>query len=384
LVTPIFFYGSLRDRGLLEVVLGRAVDPGDVEPGCVEGHVARRVAGEGDPVLSRASGARTEGVIVHRLSEADLSRLAYFMAAEHRAADHGAPLTVATASGDIEARYFRGVEQPAARLSAEWVFADWLRDHRAVAVEAARECMDHFGRLPVERVAVLRSGIRTRARQRVRARSDTPRLGAIRTPFAVADVDCRSVTRAYSSFFAVQELRLRHRRFDGGWTEEIDRTAVLWGDAVTLLPYDPQRDRVLLIEQFRSGPTARGDRNPWCIEVVAGLIDRPESAEATARREAREEAGLEIGRVVETGRYYTTPGTAAEFVTGFVGEAGLRDPGGLHGQHDEHEDIRTIVLPFDQAMAAIESGAVNTSPALVALLWLAAHRERLRREWAGK
>ena len=50
-----------------------------------------------------------------------------------------------------------------------------------------------------------------------------------------------------------------------------------------MLPYDPGRDRVLLIEQFRPAPMARGDRNSWCIEVIAGRIDTTETQEQTAR-----------------------------------------------------------------------------------------------------
>jgi nudix-type nucleoside diphosphatase (YffH/AdpP family) len=179
----------------------------------------------------------------------------------------------------------------------------------------------------------------------------------------------------------VQELRLRHRRFDGGWTGSLDRTVVVWGDAVTVLPYDPRRDRVLLIEQFRPAPAARGDRNPWCIEAIAGRLDTGETPEQTARREAAEEAGLTLGRIVGIADYYPSPGLACEHITAFAGEADLAGTGGLHGMADEGEDIRTVVRGFDEAMAAIPAGAINNGNALVSLLWLAANRQRLRDEW---
>jgi nudix-type nucleoside diphosphatase (YffH/AdpP family) len=379
MVTPIFFYGSLRDPGLLEIVLGRAVDPAHLEPARVAGHAARRIAGETYPVLLPAPGAVASGVVFHHPSAADLARLAYFEEVEYRLA----PITVETASGPRDALFFKGTEKPSA-LTEPWDFDAWRDAHLAVTVETVREYMHHAGTLPVEEVDTIWTGIKIRAHQRARALAQAPRLGALRTGFAPGDVSIDELTRAYTNFLAVQELRLRHRRFDGGWTSGIDRSVVLWGDAVTLLPYDPRRDRVLLIEQFRPGPAARGDRNPWCIEVVAGRIDRAESAEDTARREAREEAGIEIGRIAEAGGYYATPGLAAEHLTGFIGEADLPHAGGLHGLADEHEDIRAIVLDFDQAMAAVADGAVNTGPALVALLWLAANRDRLRRDWAGE
>lgn len=375
-VDTIFFYGSLRDRTLLDVVLGRAVDPGRIVPARAPGFVPRRVAGEAYPVLSPEPGRVAEGVVVSGLSPADYERLQFYEEAEYRLT----PIAVETATGPIETVYFGGTAKPVT-LDAEWRFEVWRHAHQPVAVEIAREYMHHYGRTPVEEIDTVWPGIKIRGQQRARALAEEPRLGTIRTGFRPGDVEVLGMERAYTSFLAVQEWRLRHRRFFGDWTHEVRRSVVAWGDAVTLLPYDPARDRVLVIEQFRPAPLARGDRNPWCIEVIAGRIDSDETAEATARREAREEAGLEIGRTAEIGGYYPTPGLACEHLTAYVGEAVLDRPGGLHGLAGEGEDIRTMVLDFDAAMAAVAEGAVNTGPALVSLLWLAANRDRLRREW---
>lgn len=377
-MTPIFFYGSLRDAGLLEIVLGRRVEPAHLERASAAGFAARCIRGEVYPVLLPVPGRLTEGLLFHHPSEKDIARLSYYEEAEYRLA----PIAVETGSGPRDAQYFRSTEKPSA-LDEDWDFARWRREHLGVATETAREYMDHAGRLPVDQVDTIWPGIKIRGLQRARALAETPQPGSLRSDFGPGDVETRSMRRAYTSYLAVHELSLRHRRFDGGWTPEIDRSVAVWGDAVTLLPYDPRRDRVLLIEQFRPGPAARGDRNPWCIEVIAGRIDSAESPEATARREAREEAGLEVGRMVGTGGYYSTPGLGAEHLTGFVGEADLAGEGGLHGLVHEGEDIRAIVLTFDQAMAELAAGAVNSGPALVALLWLAANRDRLRAEWAA-
>jgi nudix-type nucleoside diphosphatase (YffH/AdpP family) len=376
-MTSIFFYGSLRDAGLLEIVLGRRVDPDQLEPARAEGFAARSIRGEVYPVLLPVPGRQTEGLLLHNPSERDVSRLSYYEEAEYRLM----PITVEAGSGPCEAQYFSATEKPSV-LDEDWDFARWQRDHHGVAVETALEYMDHAAQLPVELIDTIWPGIKIRGIQRARALANAPQLGSLRTGFGPGDVEIRRMRRAYTSYLAVQELSLRHRRFDGEWTPELDRSVTVWGDAVTLLPYDPRRDRVLLIEQFRPGPAARGDLNPWCIEVIAGRIDNSESPETTARREAREEAGLEIGRIAATGGYYTTPGLAAEHLTGFVGEANLDGAGGMYGLECEGEDIRAVVLTFEQAMADIGAGAVNSGPALVALLWLAANRDRLRAEWA--
>ncbi|HUF86676.1 MAG TPA: gamma-glutamylcyclotransferase [Thermohalobaculum sp.] len=374
---PIFFYGTLRDRASLEAVLGRAVGPAGLEPASVEGFTALRLVGEDYPVLVPAPGRRADGVLLGDASEAELDRIRFFEGAEYAVA----PITVATARGPVEAVHLRGTERARAS-SVEWDYGEWCRSHRATALESTREYMAQYGRRSAAEIDAIWPAIRNRARQRARARAAEPRTGGIRTAFGPGDVETLACARAYAGFVAVDELTLRHRRFDGGWSAPVSRSVVAYGDAVTVLPYDPRRDRVLLIEQFRPAPFARGDRNPWCIEVVAGRVDRPEPAAATARREAAEEAGLTLGRLAGIGSYYPTPGLDCENMTSFVGEAELEGGGGLHGLAGEGEDIRSLVLSFDAAMAALAEGAVNTGPALVSLLWLAANRARLRAEWA--
>lgn len=370
---PIFFYGSLRDPEMLETVLGRPARP---VPAVAEGETALRRPGEDYPILVPSPGQRTEGVLLEDVSEEELARIAFFEEADYALA----PITVTTGAGEREALCFRSAVKSDA-TALPWDFDEWCRTARPAALEATREYMAHYGRLSAERLHAIWPAIRNRAYQRARARAAEPRLGRLRTAFGPADVELIACEQPYTGYAAVQELTLRHRRFAGGWTPPLARSVVAYGDAVTVLPYDPRRDRVLLIEQFRAAPFARGDRNPWCIEVVAGRVDRAQSAADTARREAREEAGVSLGRLAEIGAYYPTPGLDCENLTSFVGEAELAGDGSLHGLADEHEDIRTIVLPFADAMAAVGDGAVNTGPALVSLLWLACHRERLRAEW---
>lgn len=373
---PVFFYGSLRDPEMLALVLGHPVEPSRLEPAVAENHATLRLIDEDYPLLAPAPGRRAAGVLLYGLTEAELDRIRFFEEEEYALA----PITVRTARGPVEALHLGGTAKPRAS-SVDWDFAAWCREHRPAALEATREYMAHYGRLSAAELDAIWPAIRNRAHQRARGRAAEPRLGAIRTPRTPEDVEVLEHRRAYTGYVAVDQFTLRHRRFDGGWSPALARTAVAYGDAVTVLPYDPGRDRVLLIEQFRPAPSARGDRNPWCIEVVAGRVDRAEPAAETARREAREEAGLGLGRLAEIGAYYPTPGLDCESITGFVGEAELGGDGGLHGLAHENEDIRTLVTGFDDALAAVAEGAVNTGPALVSLLWLAANRARLREEW---
>ena len=203
----------------------------------------------------------------------------------------------------------------------------------------------------------------------------------MRRATAPGDVEVTRHTEPYAQFFSVEEFDLRHRRFDGTMSEPMRRAVFVSGDAATVLPYDPVRDRVMLIEQFRAGPFGRGDPQPWMLEPIAGRIDPGETPEAAARREAVEEAGLTLGALVKVGQYYPSPGMLAEYLYSFVGLADLPDgSAGLGGLAEEHEDIRAHLVSFDRLMALVDSGEVQIAPLLVTIYWLAANRARLRAE----
>lgn len=251
-----------------------------------------------------------------------------------------------------------------------------------VLAEMIAEVAALRGRFSVEEAAGLLPMARTRAFARVRGQTEAPGP-VLRRPRSPGDAATLSLERPYVGFFALERHAMRHRRFDGGLSPELDRLVFASGDAVTVLPYDPRRDRVLLIEQFRAGPHARKDRLPWCLEAIAGRCEADEDVEMTARREALEEAGLELGRIERILGYYPTPAIAAEHITAFVGEADLGEEHGLHGLDTEHEDIRAFAVPRAEAMEAISSGEANNAPLALSLLWLELNAERLRRAWSG-
>ncbi len=196
------------------------------------------------------------------------------------------------------------------------------------------------------------------------------------------DVEILERRAAYEGYFRVRRYRLRHRRFAGDWTGVMTREVFERGHAVAVLPYDPRRDAVVLIEQFRIGALAAGWA-PWMLEVVAGIIEDGETPEAVARREALEEAGCRLGRLRAVTTYLVSPGGTSESCAVYCGEADTAGlDGGLHGLAEEHEDIRVRVVPADEAFAMTTDGRIANAAALIALQWLALQRDRLRREWS--
>lgn len=247
----------------------------------------------------------------------------------------------------------------------------------AEAEALARLILHYRGHLPA---AVLRRrlmSLRVQAASAVRARG-AARAGLRRGTGEVAVCATQPV---HAGYFALDVVDLRHRRFDGAMSSLVRREVFVSGDAVTVLPYDPLRDRVLLVEQFRPGPLLRGDPLPWQLEAIAGRIDPGETPEAAARREAVEEAGLSLGALEWVAGHYPSPGTITEYTWSYVALCDLPDGvAGVFGAAEEGEDILGHLVPFTTLMAAIATGEVANAPLILTALWLQRERGRLRGE----
>jgi len=185
---------------------------------------------------------------------------------------------------------------------------------------------------------------------------------------------------AYSGYFRIDRYRVRHRLFDGGTSPEIRRELFDRGHAVAVILYDPVKDAVVLIDQFRIGALAAGF-NPWVTEVVAGIIDPGETPEEVACRETMEETGCTATDLIPVHDYLVSPGCSNETVKLFCARVDATNVDGIFGLKDEGEDIRVRAVPFPKALEALAAGQINTSLGIIGLQWLALNRERLRQKW---
>lgn len=186
--------------------------------------------------------------------------------------------------------------------------------------------------------------------------------------------------RLFKSYLALDSLTLRHRLHAGGMSPPIKRDLLVRGPAVAVLLYDPDRDEVALVEQFRVGALAAG-MSPWVIETVAGLIDKGETPRAVALRECEEEAGARPSALVRVCRHLASPGCTDETVEIFVGRVDTRGIGGIHGLPEEGEDIRVLVMKRAEALAACADGRIANAITLIALQWLELNRATLATRW---
>ncbi len=190
-------------------------------------------------------------------------------------------------------------------------------------------------------------------------------------------VEIEEKTAISEGYLTVNRYRLRHELFAGGMSQPLLREVVERGATVAVLPYDPARDAVLLIEQFRAGAYAGGGE-PWLREIIAGVVEPGESAEEVARREAIEEADLALGDLRPIANIFLTPGICSEQCQIFCAICDLAAVGGLHGHRGEGEDIKATTYGFADVEAMVRAGRVSNAITLVALQWLLLNRPALR------
>ena len=198
--------------------------------------------------------------------------------------------------------------------------------------------------------------------------------------FAKNDVEIIARETLYSGFFSMDLYRFRHRLFNGEMSGEIRREIFERGHAAVLLPFDPVRDEVVLVEQIRIAAYDVSE-SPWLLEMVAGMIEEGETVEDVARREALEEAGLVVGRTKPVLSYLASPGGTSERLSIMVGEVDATTAEGIHGLADENEDIRVHVVSREQAYQWVEEGKIDNAASVIALQWLQLHYQTLRNEW---
>ncbi len=196
-----------------------------------------------------------------------------------------------------------------------------------------------------------------------------------------SDVEVLQRETCFKGFYRLDRLRLRYHQFAGGMGPLLSRELFVRHDAACVLPYDPQRDSVVLIEQFRIGALEKSS-NPWLLELVAGLIDRHEQPEEVAHREAEEEAGLQLMALWPVTQYYPSPGGSDERVHLYIGHCDSSNAGGVHGLAEEGEDIRVHVWPLDDALRAVKDGRIDNAASIIALQWLALNRNEVRKLWS--
>lgn len=357
---------------MLAIVLGRSAKDLNCRDAILPNHTVFWAKDQAFPMIMEG-GQGAKGVLVCNLTDTDIARLNFYEGGfDYELKPVKVRVDDQTAQTEV---YFPepGLWQP----GAIWDIQDWVAHWGDMTLFAAKEVMGYYGQYSAQELARLFPMIRARATAKVNARNRNHAFSP--STFKDNDVQVHNVSRPYLDYFAIDEFDLSFRRYDGGQSEMVRRAVFMATDAVIVLPYDPIRDRVLLIEQFRPGPYARGDRLPWQLEPIAGRVDAGERAEDTAHREAKEEAGLTLKALHEVAHCYASPGCSTEYYNIYIGLSDLPDTiEGVAGLASEAEDIQSYLFDFAELMKLVDTMQTVNAPLVLAALWLARHRDRLR------
>lgn len=197
------------------------------------------------------------------------------------------------------------------------------------------------------------------------------------TPF---EYEILEQTPLHQGHITLVKYLLRHRLFSGEWSRAFTREVLASRHAVGVLLYDPARDEVVLIEEFRAGVIEPGS-NPWLLGIVAGLLEKDETPEEVAKREAIEEANCAVSHLQFITRYWVSPSISAEKITLYCAQIDASHAGGIYGLPEEGEDIRVTVLSRQEAYQAVLNGRINNSISIIALQWLQLHYLDAQQQW---
>ena len=352
---PVALCCMLRWRPLRRAVAGRDVV---ATPATLPFHRAMKVREGSGPSLGPGDGIP---VVIVQPNRAERARIDFYARVQ------GYEPCPAYLVDGVEVVLYAPAEPVTDR--PPWSLEAWRAAHGDLALAASGEIMDYMDEDPAA----------VRRRMPAIERRAQARLRALPGPTRRAAVEVTDRARPYGGFYSVEEYALRHPLARGGTSGEIRRAVFHGFDASIVLPWDPARRRVLLVEQFRIAPFARGDADPWSLEPVAGLIDPGESAEDAARREAEEEAGVTPSELIRVGAAYPSPGNSTEFHHHFVAVCDLSGAEGRQGGvADEGEDILAHVVPEDRLFADAREGRLRAAPLALLSLWLAAAAPGIR------
>lgn len=171
----------------------------------------------------------------------------------------------------------------------------------------------------------------------------------------------------HDGFLKVSRYTLQRSMYDGGMSDPIIREVMERGHAVAVLMYDPKRDEIVVVEEFRIG--AIHEDEPWVLGLVAGMVEEGEEAEDVARREAEEESGAVVRELEFIANYYCSAGGTTETTAVFYAEIDASEVDGVHGLDGESEDIKVVKMPAQEFIDSLSNPTLHTASLLVAGFW---------------
>ena len=174
--------------------------------------------------------------------------------------------------------------------------------------------------------------------------------------------------KIYSGFFKMNEITLKYKKFDNSWSKNIKRELFGGAQVSAVLPFDPVKKEIILIQQFRPGTISKNFNN-YLEEIVAGIIDPGEDPLTTAKRECYEETGCKVKKLTPIQGYFPAPGSSESFYHLFLGEVETFKGERIMGLKSENEDILVKSYKIKDVKKKLQNGEILNGLSLIALQW---------------
>ena len=183
------------------------------------------------------------------------------------------------------------------------------------------------------------------------------------------DIKINNTRILYKGFNKIKSYKFTHKLFNSKQSKNIKREISIHKPAVSLLPYDKEKKKLLLIKQIRLGAYL-ANYNPWQIEVITGIVDKDDENHLhTIKREAKEEANLDIEseslRLIRN--VLNSSGSSNESTKIFFCETSIDFENKIYGNGDEN--IKVLHFTPQQAFNLLLSGEINSVNTIIALEW---------------
>jgi len=174
----------------------------------------------------------------------------------------------------------------------------------------------------------------------------------------------------FNGFFKLEEAHLRFELFNGEMSPVVSRLSLERGDAVAVLVQNTSSGKLIFSNQFRYSAHKNGEG--WIIEAIAGMVGKDEDPELAAKRELREELGLDISTLEHISTFYTSPGGSSERIHLYYSEVSGEHAKytGFGGLISEVEDIKAEEMTLEEALQKIKSGEIMDAKTIVGIYWL--------------
>jgi nudix-type nucleoside diphosphatase (YffH/AdpP family) len=189
--------------------------------------------------------------------------------------------------------------------------------------------------------------------------------------------------RLLDAFFKVDQVTVSHERFDGTMSDPRPFLVMDRGDAAAALLYDPERRKVIAVEQFRIPTLGKTDGGGWLVEAVAGMIAaNPDGTFAetpleTVIREVQEETGYHIADATHICTFFPSPGGCTERTFLFYAEVRETDKlSAGYGVQEEGEDIAIVEFDLEDFFAKLSAGGFEDAKLTMAGYWLMARHAK--------